>query len=125
GRNRGVAVGQIDVGEGYRAAAGEVAAAIDGDVLGDRAIGVGGDDRILVGAGDGDGDVLGGEAAVIVGNLDLIGLGDGLVLGQEVDRVIGDREAPCDGAAGAVDGVGDRAGAERADTLSLHDALPI
>src|SRR5205085_1514895 len=114
-RDGGVGVGEIDVGEGYRAAAGQIPAAVDTGVLGDGAIGVGGDDRVFVGAGDGDGDVLGGEAAVIVGNLDLIGLGDGLVFGQEVDGVIGHRVAPGDRAADAVDGVGDGAGGERAE----------
>src|SRR5258708_4687920 len=80
-----------------------------------RACGDAADHRHLVAAGDGDGDVLGGEAAVIVGNLDLIGLDDGLVVGQEVDRVIGDGEVPGHRAADAVDGVGDGDGGERAE----------
>src|SRR5207249_5011143 len=115
GRGGAVGVGEIDVGEGNRAAVGEVAGAVDGDVLGDRAIAVGGDDRGLVGAGDGDGDALGGGAGVVVVDLDRVGLDQGLAGGEEVDGVVGDMEAPGDGAAEAVDGVGDGAGGERAE----------
>src|SRR5258705_11876546 len=88
-------------------------AAGDGGALVHRAMGGGGDDGVLVAAGDGDADVLGGEAAVIVGNLDLIGLDDRLPRRQEVDRVIGERVVPGHRAADAVDGVGD--GGEHAE----------
>src|SRR5207302_142453 len=115
GGRGGVGVGEIDVGERHRAAIGER----DGGVFGDRAVGVRGDERVFVGAGDGDGDVLGGEAAVVVGNLDAVGLDDGLAGGEEVDGAVGDGEVPGDTAAEAVHRVGDGAGGERSE---LHAA---
>src|SRR5262249_58184314 len=59
----------------------------------------------VVGAGDGDSDILGGEAAVVVGDLDRVGLGQRLARRQEVNGVVGNREGPADGAGAAAGGV--------------------
>ena len=56
-------VGEVDVGEGDDAAVGEVAGGRD--LLGDRADQIlRGDHRRVVGAGDGDVDLLGDQAAI-------------------------------------------------------------
>src|SRR4029077_15086013 len=85
---RGMDVGGVDIGVADGGAGGEIAGD-DGDVLGDRAIGVAGDQRILVGAGDGDGDGLGGGAALAVINRDVVLLDQLLAGGQVVGGVVG------------------------------------
>src|SRR5205814_161628 len=81
GRHGGLGVGENDIGEGYRAAV----AVRGGGGFGDGAIAVVGDYAILVGARYSFPTRRSSDLAVIVGNLDRIGLGDGLALGQEVD----------------------------------------
>lgn len=52
------------------------------------------DDRLVVGADDRDLDGLDGEAAVIVGDLDVVGQDQRLVLGEEVEILVLVTEAP-------------------------------
>src|SRR5262249_39681764 len=93
-----VRVSEIDVGEGDGAAGIEIATVVDVGVLGHRAgLGDGGDHRRLVAAGDGDSDVLGGEAAVVVGDLDRVGLGQRLARRQGVLDLVGNRDVPDSG----------------------------
>src|SRR5205814_2317513 len=95
---RGVGVGEDDIGEAD-AAAGVESAGDDGDVLGDRAVGVAGDDRGFVGAGDGDGDGLdGGGGRAVISRDDVIP-DQGPAGRQVIGGVVGNLEAPADGAA--------------------------
>ena len=55
---------------------------VDSDILGHRADGHAADHRHVVGAGDGDGDVLRDHAAVLVVEGDGVGLVHGLVGGE-------------------------------------------
>ena len=52
------------------------------------------DHRLVVGAGDGDGDGLRGRSAVIVEQLDLVGQRQRLVLGEKIEVAIGVAECP-------------------------------
>src|SRR5204862_288048 len=93
--SRGVGVGGMGARLDASDVVGAIAAAGDGNVFGDGAgLDRGGDDRGFVGAGDGDGDVLDVEAAIVVGNLDREDLGDGLVERQIVGVVVGDGVRP-------------------------------
>src|SRR5438105_2339925 len=71
GRTGGVGVGEIDVGEGHRAAAGQVAV-LDG-VLGGQGTGVNSSHGGFSDAGDGVGENMGVGAAAVVG--DVVGVG--------------------------------------------------
>ena len=92
-------VGEVDVGEGDGAAVGQIAGR--GDLLGDRADEIlRGDHRRVVGAGDGDVDLLGDQAAVLVVERDGEALDLGLAGGQILDRGVGNRVGPGQLAAG-------------------------
>ena len=101
-----VGLALVDVGDGERAAGGQVAGD-DGDVLGDRAGADAADHRHVVGAVDGDGDVLRGYAAVMVVECDGVDFVHGLVGSEGGKRAIIGRESPRDqtaraGASGVV-----------------------
>ena len=93
-------VGEVDVGEGDDAAVGQVARR--GDLFGDRADEIlRGDHRRIVGAGDGDVDLLGDQAAVLVVERDGEALDLGLAGRQILNRGICNRVGPGQLAAGS------------------------
>ena len=98
-----VGVGQIGVGEGHRAGAGQIRR---GGVFRHRAISCRGDHRRLVGAGDGHRDVLRRGAAMTVGDRDREMLDLGLAGRQIVGGAVSDRVGPAYLATHAVAGVG-------------------
>src|SRR5205807_1568727 len=87
------------------------------DLLGDRADEIlRGDHGGIVGAGDGDVDLLGDQAAVLVVERDGEALDLGLVLGEILNRGIGNRVGPGELAAGScAGGVAVLDGGERAE----------
>ena len=105
---RRIRVGVVGRQRPRRNVDGAVGADIGDDVFADRG-------RRVVGAVDGDGDVLRGRGAVVVGHRDEVVLGQHLALRQELDVGIVDREVPADRAAAA--GFAHRIERERADVI--------
>src|SRR5207253_1611886 len=62
------------------------------------------DGGLIIGAGDGDGDVLRDAAAMAVGDGDRVGDRERLAGGEEVERAVGDGVGPADGLGAVVDG---------------------
>src|SRR5258706_377877 len=84
----------------------QIAAAVDGNVLGNRAGGVRrGDDRVLVAAGDGDAQDLRRLDSSLCADFDGVVLLKRMARGEEVDGVVRDREAPGNRAGAAAGGV--------------------
>src|SRR3954447_25415933 len=115
GRRNAVDVRQIDVGEGDRAAVGEVADR--GDLLGHRADeDLRRDHRGVVGARDGDRDGLGDREAVVVREGDVEGLDLAVAVAKVLSRRGRDRVVPGHDTAGAGAGrVGRDGRSERAE----------
>src|SRR5438876_626926 len=106
------------MGEGDGADGIEIAAVVDVGVLGHRAgLGGGGDIRRFVAAGDGDSDVLGVYAAVVVADRDTLFPYTTLFRSQEVNGLVGHREGPADGSGAAAGGVVRERGRERAEII--------
>src|SRR5207244_2626944 len=104
----GVQVGDVDVGK-RDAAAGAVGGGRAGDAgglveRGGRRGRAGHDGGLIIGAGDGDGDVLRDAAAMAVGDGDRVGDRERLAGGEEVERAVGDGVGPADGLGAVVDG---------------------
>src|SRR5438477_494530 len=96
-------VGEVDVAEGDGAAVDQVAGGRD--LLGDRADQIRrGDDRRVVGAGDGDVYLLGDDAAVLVVHSFPTRRSSDLVLGQILDGRVRHRVGPGQLAADAAAG---------------------
>ena len=89
-------IGHVHIGEGQRAGTSESRIGLGqrrraGIARGD------GDDRCIVGTGEGDGDVAGGGRAGAVGDGDAVGRSDHLTSSQIIGRAVGSGEVPGDG----------------------------